>query len=213
MTESKADKSTHAAIVAAKKAMRDRQRELLESQPEDVLRHRSDLACRQLMATDLFRNASVIMLYMPLAGEVDLTQAMLRCFQGHRTVCVPKVDWEHKRMWPVQISSFHDHALSNDRHGLRTPARGIPIPADMLDLIVVPGLAFGKDCTRLGRGGGFYDRFLSDPILAGRSVGLCFEFQVVDALPCAAHDKRLDHIVTDRRVITANPLVSGTRQT
>jgi len=69
------------------------------------------------------------------------------------------------------------------------------------DVVVVPGLAFTTDGDRLGQGGGWYDRFLSQVRSDCTSIGVCFTEQIVDALPVEAHDVVVDHVVTDRGVV------------
>jgi len=69
------------------------------------------------------------------------------------------------------------------------------------DVVVVPGLAFTTDGDRLGQGGGWYDRFLSQVRSDCTSIGVCFAEQIVDALPVEAHDVVVDHVVTDRGVL------------
>lgn len=193
------------AIQLAKRSLRDQVRaRLAELTPEELLA-RSDAACRHLMATEAFRHADSIMLYMPISTEVDVSHIALRCFQENRIVCLPRIDWEHRRMWPVPVRSFDEHALVDDRYGLKVPDKGAPLPIDALDLVVVPGLAFDTEGHRLGRGGGYYDRFLAASGFVGRKMGLCFDAQIVDAVPTVGHDVPMDAVVTDRRVIAVNP--------
>jgi 5-formyltetrahydrofolate cyclo-ligase len=66
------------------------------------------------------------------------------------------------------------------------------------DIILVPGLAFDKKLNRLGRGKGFYDRFLKN--FAGIKVGVCFEIQLVDEVPIDDHDIELDYLITEKNI-------------
>lgn len=66
-----------------------------------------------------------------------------------------------------------------------------------IDLIIVPGMAFDRDGHRLGRGKGYYDRLLSHHDLRSKKkIGLCFDFQCVDTVPCDSHDVVMDDIMT-----------------
>ena len=69
------------------------------------------------------------------------------------------------------------------------------------DLVIVPGLAFTRAGDRLGQGGGWYDRFLSEVRADCVTVGVCFAEQVVGELPVEAHDVMVDHVVTDSGVV------------
>ena len=170
----------------------------------DEQRHEGSVAaCSRLTALEVFQHASVVMLYMPLASEVDLTPAAIRCFQTGKTVCVPLVDWKRRDMEPVEVTSFDDHVMEVDEHGLRMPRGGAPIPPNLLDLVVVPGLAFDAHGHRLGRGGGYYDRFLSRLRRTAATVGLGFDVQITDEVPVDDGDISVDIVVTDRRVTHA----------
>ena len=75
------------------------------------------------------------------------------------------------------------------------------VEPDWPDVVVVPGLAFTAAGDRLGQGGGWYDRFLSEVRPDCTSIGVCFAEQIVDTLPVEAHDVVMDHVVTDRGVV------------
>lgn len=166
---------------------------------------RSVSACRRLSELDRFRHASVVMIYMPMKSEVDLTPIALKCFQAGKTVCVPRVDWNRKDMYPVEVESFDDRVMETDDRGLRAPRAAQPIAPDMIDLIVVPALAYDAEGRRLGRGGGYYDRFLPRLRAETFRVGLVFDQQIVDRVPVETHDKPVDAVVTDRRTMLVRP--------
>ena len=86
-----------------------------------------------------------------------------------------------------------------DERGLRTPSAGRPIPVESIDVVIIPGLAFDTEGWRLGRGGGYYDRFLERVSRQTRLVGIAFDQQVVEVVPHELHDVRMQVIVTDRR--------------
>jgi len=60
--------------------------------------------------------------------------------------------------------------------------------------VIVPGLAFGKDCYRLGRGRGFYDRWLTE--LAGHKIGVGYDHQLIETVPREEHDVQLGGVAT-----------------
>jgi len=185
---------------AVKSDLRDRMRRVLADLGPESRHDASAAACLRLDALDAFRHASVVMLYMPLPTELDLTAAAIRCYRQGKTVCVPRVDWSRRDMVPVEISSFDDEVMEIDDHGLRMPRGGTPLVPRLIDLVIVPGLAFDTAGNRLGRGGGFYDRFLRRLRRSATTVGLAFDAQIVDAVPADDRDFGMDIIVTDRRV-------------
>ncbi len=86
--------------------------------------------------------------------------------------------------------------------GLREPDAGMALPLGMIDMIVIPGLAFDRRGFRVGRGKGFYDRFLAQQEFTGSRCALCFHEQVQSVVvPCEPHDVPMNLIVTDQEVI------------
>jgi 5-formyltetrahydrofolate cyclo-ligase len=183
--------------------IRARMREGLAAMDDDFRHDTSAAACSHLTSLDAFRHASVVMLYMPLANEVDLTAAAIRCFRTGKTVCVPRVNWKRQDMDGVEVSSFDDEVMAIDEHGLRMPRSGSPLLPTMIDLVVVPGLAFDPHGNRLGRGSGYYDRFLKRLRRSSTTVGVAFDVQIIDVVPADERDMSVDIVVTDRRVTHA----------
>ena len=110
---------------------------------------------------------------------------------GHR-VFAPRV--ENGEM--VAVEALEDFTLSS--FGIREPV-GEPFEGE-LDISITPLLAVDKTGTRLGYGGGYYDRFF-EKHNGVKKIGYAFDFQVVDKVPSEPFDKRLDYTITDKRVI------------
>jgi 5-formyltetrahydrofolate cyclo-ligase len=186
-------------VMRDKNAIRRKLRETLAniSEPE---RHRKSLAaCGLITSSPEFAAAGTVMLYLSTAHEVDTTQLAIRAWQAGKTVVVPKVSWDQKRMLPVEITSLHSD-IATSGLGIREPVGGKPVPTNLIDLVVVPGLGFTTTGYRIGRGMGFYDRFLAQADFLGVSCGLAFEEQVVEDLPVLDHDMPLSMLVTDRGI-------------
>src|SRR5437773_9618152 len=127
------------AIDKAKVEIRARMRSILNAMTEQERQTASAAACSRLTALEAFDHASIVMLYLPLAREVDVTPAVLRCFRQGQTVCVPRVDWMRKDMEPVEITSLDDRIMDTDEHGVRRPKAGQVFQPGLIDLVVVPG--------------------------------------------------------------------------
>jgi len=184
-----------------KPALRRRLREALASM-DDADRHAKSLsACGWIAGSPEFAAASVVMLYLSTPHEVDTASLALRCWQAGKSVVVPKVSWDQRRMLPVEIASLQT-GLTTTGPGIREPDAGTgkPIPTNLIDLVLVPGLGFTPEGYRIGRGMGFYDRFLAQPEFVGVSCGLAFEEQIVPALPVLDHDVPLSMLATDRGI-------------
>ena len=182
-----------------KSALRKQLRDVLAAM-SDADRHAKSLAaCSLITSSPEFEAARVVMLYLSTALEVDTAPLALRAWQAGKTVVVPKVSWDQRRMLPVEISSLQT-GLTTTGQGVREPVGGKPVPVDFIDLVIVPGLGFTDTGYRIGRGMGFYDRFLAQPEFIGRSCGLAYEEQVLPELPVLDHDVPLGMLVTDRGI-------------
>ena len=158
---------------------------------------KSAAACGLLASSREFSVARVVMLYLTMPTEVDTSQLALRAWQAGKTVVVPKVSWDQRRMLPVEITSLATADMTTSGNGVREPVAGNPVPVRDIDLVIVPGLGFSAAGYRIGRGMGFYDRFLAQEDFIGVSCGLAFEEQIVGDLPILDHDMPLSMLATD----------------
>jgi len=169
----------------------------------DEAAERSRLACRRLIELPEFQRAHAVMIYLTIPQEVETTELALAGWQHGKTILAPRVNWDQRHMLAVEVRSL-ESGVSSTRYGLWEPSDGEPWPIEDIDLVVVPALAFDRDGHRLGRGGGFYDRFLAEPKMRAASCGLAFAEQLLDELPRHAHDWPVDILVTDREVLRFN---------
>jgi 5-formyltetrahydrofolate cyclo-ligase len=140
------------------------------------------------------------MVYLAMAGEADPVDLIARCWKDGKTVLVPKVLPDPRRIIAVEIKSL-SQGLVVSKYGIREPADNTAFDLEKIDLVVVPGVGFGPGGGRLGRGGGYYDRFLTQPGLSATACGFGLVEQWVEDLPVLDHDARLNMLVTDRDVV------------
>jgi 5-formyltetrahydrofolate cyclo-ligase len=183
-----------------KNEFRTRFRAMLAAMSDEEITAKSAEATRRLVATKEYRKAQVVMVFLSLPREVDTTQLVLHAWQQRKRVAAPRVSWEQRRMLPIEINSLSDD-IAETRFGLHEPVRGLPIPISEIDLVIVPGLAFDELGNRLGRGRGFYDRFLSNPDFRGSACAFAFDKQLTGAVPAGPLDRQVDMLVTDLRVL------------
>ncbi len=179
--------------------MRKRIREVLAAIGDDEAAEHSAAACALASAVPEFAAARTVMAYMPLAGEIDCVGVIEAAIAAGKSVAVPRVEIEQRRIAAVRIRSLDDDIRAG-AFGIREPTGGDIIPPGELDFIVTPGVAFDRSGNRLGRGGGYYDRFLAR---AGRATAcaLAFSRQIVDAVPVGPDDRRVNMLVTEHEVL------------
>ncbi len=162
---------------------------------------RSLAACNRLAQTPEFRESQLIMLFLSLESEVETSTLAIQAWTAGKRIAVPRVFWEERAIAPVEIQSL-DFSSQGKPAGPREPVHGKLVSLGQIDLVVVPGIAFDRRGHRLGRGQGFYDRFLAQKDLRARRIALCFQEQVLQQeLPIEPHDVPMNMIVTDETVI------------
>ncbi len=163
-------------VSEVKKILRQQFREILgEMSPQE-----KDWSDRELVQRFLehpkLAQANTVLLYYGVGLEVDTKGLIQTLLENGKRVCLPKCLPEHQ-MQAQAIASLDD--LAPDRYDIPAPKDACPVVArDEIDLVLVPGLCFDSQGSRLGQGGGYYDRYLED--YEGVTVGLCREdfFQV-----------------------------------
>lgn len=138
-----------------------------------------------------FRKAQTVLLYCSLPDEVD-THAFLTRWGGKKRLLLPVVDG--KDMFLRCFTSEAD--LRSGAFGIDEPI-GEPFSAlSEIDLVIVPGQAFDLAGHRLGRGKGYYDRFLMHPALHAYKLGLCLPCQLVEEVPTEDYDVVMDEVIS-----------------
>lgn len=133
--------------------------------------------------------------YMSLAWETGTDEIMERLWEQGIATALPRVCGSSMDFF--EVSSFAD--LSEGAYHIREP-REDRLKVSWPDaLILVPGLAFSSCGNRLGKGGGFYDRFLATRP-AQKTVALAYEFQITEEIPIDMHDLPVDVIVTPEHI-------------
>ena len=154
--------------------------------------------CERVRHSLQWTAARAVLLYLPLADEPDIRPLAEAAWRTGKTVAIPHIiDAAQRQMAPAIMSSLEAGHFRPGPHGLLQPSQYNPLPLDRIDLCLVPGLGFTPAGDRLGRGGGYYDRFLPQLGPATVTIGVCFEAQVVDALPRDPLDRRVGWIATE----------------
>lgn len=193
-----------ASDLSEKKELRQRLRKALADIPRDQLETKSLRACHRLFEQPEYVKAEVILVFLSLPTEIETSPLVLRAWQDRKRVLAPKVSWSQRRMVPMEIRSLTED-LTISQMGIREPISGIPFPISTIDLVIVPGLGFDEYGNRVGRGRGFYDRFLAHPEFRGIPCAMAFEEQMTPSVPVGPLDRHIDMLVTDEKVRRFKP--------
>ena len=180
------------AVQCSTKAMLRHQMREIKKQHQDQFAKMSEEAIIKLQLILDKRNApQTILAYWPLPDEVDIRQLIDRLVKQGNTVLLPKVI-DDEQMELRRFTSTAD--LEEGPFHILEPV-GMPFPdLERVDVALIPGMAFDAAGHRLGRGKGYYDRFLSNlPNIY--KIGVCFPFQRVAEVPVEEHDSSVDIVV------------------
>ena len=146
-----------------------------------------------------FAEASCIIAYASDGNEVDVRSVIELALQHGKSVAMPRYNEERKLYELAQITDF-ERDMSPGKYGLLEPHKNLPeVTLSTKSLWLIPAVAFDKTGTRLGRGGGFYDRMLENA--PGVRVGVFYQCQYsAEALPSEEHDQKLTMAVTEKSV-------------
>ncbi|MFA7560390.1 MAG: 5-formyltetrahydrofolate cyclo-ligase [Sphaerochaeta sp.] len=143
-----------------------------------------------LASSPWFNDREWIFGFVPINGEVDITPLLEAALQTKR-LALPRSNGDDTLTF-YEVTDLH--TLIQGRFGIREPLGSTEVFPDEHALIIVPALAYSTTRQRLGRGRGYYDRYLgrySDVL----SIGVCRSYQLVEELPTGKYDRTVDHLL------------------
>ena len=155
---------------------------------EQIL-EQSALIISQLEQLPCFQSAKTVLLYYPMHNEVNLLP-LIKKYKKEKTFLFPVVQRKLMTACPYEGNAKMHRGKYNIPEPTTPPYRG------EIDLILVPGVAFDLQGNRLGRGGGYYDRFIKSQPHTTTLVGVAYDFQLVDKVPANRHDQKMHHVIT-----------------
>ena len=174
-----------------KQMLRKQIRQLKRTFTPEQLREMSTPITATLLEHPRIKAANTILLYASLPDEVDTHCLMEQLLAQGKNILLPVVVGDHDlKICPYKPSS----QVAQGPFGIMEPQADAFTAFDEIDVALIPGMAFDKQGNRLGRGKGYYDRFLSTvPHLY--KIGVCFPFQQITEVPADENDIRMDEVV------------------
>lgn len=187
------------ALVLDKKRMRKRLTEALKRMDPSMKDDESIV--KTVLALPQWKQAGQLFAFVPLASEPDITPLLDIGIALGKQVSVP-VCGTGREMRFVPISVDWREHMESGALGVRHPVGEISMVTATPDktlhpLMLVPGLGFTAAGARIGRGGGYYDRFLGDWGSTLITVGICYRIQLVEDIPQEPFDLNVDFVITD----------------
>lgn len=177
-----------------KEALRKKYRDLRNRLNDHEISEKSEAIIQNIINTDVFRRAKTVMLYRALKNEVSLDYLTANAASAGK-----------RFVYPVCISSgvikaYLPEKWKKGAFGIiePDPEKSEEVPAECIDLVICPGVAFDKDRRRLGMGGGYYDRFLPECKNA-LFIMAAFECQKCDKIPADPSDITMNAVITESK--------------
>lgn len=143
----------------------------------------------QIERLEQFKTAKIVLLYWSMTDEV-YTHQFIEKWYNKKTILLPSVNGN---FLDLKIYTGPDSMKKGEQFAIEEPIGENFTDIEKINLAIIPGVAFDKQYYRLGRGRGYYDRFLSEYV--GFKMGICFDIQVVPEVPTEDHDISLDKII------------------
>ncbi|MBU1894641.1 MAG: 5-formyltetrahydrofolate cyclo-ligase [Candidatus Omnitrophota bacterium] len=170
----------------------------LREQESSLREERSLNIQLKLLSSEVFKTSKTVMTYVSLPMEVDTHYLIEQALKQGKRVVVPYIGPHSQTITASEIKSMNN--LEKGPLNIFQPKKGeqVTVALTEIDLIIVPAVAYDKKNMRLGRGKGFYDKFLSDPDVSSvKTIGFAFDFQVVDSLPVDSYDRPVTSVITN----------------
>lgn len=150
----------------------------------------SEAICGKILKNPIYQQSNHLCLYMPIRNEVDVTLLINPARESGKCVWLPKIIDGQMDFYLYGA----DTALAEGAYHIPEPVSECRLVPDASTLVIMPGAVFSATHDRIGYGGGYYDRYLSEyPVC--RTLAVCYDFQVVPELPGEEHDIKPDHII------------------
>jgi 5-formyltetrahydrofolate cyclo-ligase len=157
---------------------------------------------QQLFEFANFIEANIVLLYFQKENEVSTDAIIRKCHEYRKVVILPAFNIEKHTMKLMKVDKPETDLVKGPR-GIPEPDpnRCKVVPIDVIDIAIVPGNAFDEKGGRIGSGEGYYDRLIPKLPATTRKVGLAYELQLYPQVPMTHHDRYVDIIITEERII------------
>ena len=159
---------------------------------------KSDLIIKNL--TSYIENVQNIMIFMDMKTEVKITKLLE--LHPKKNFFISKITNSKNR--EMKINKYNKNELILHKFGYYESSSNDFYDEEILDVVIVPALAFDSKKNRIGFGGGYYDTFLEKVRMKNNKalfIGVCYDFQIIDSVPTEKHDVTLDFVVSESKII------------
>jgi 5-formyltetrahydrofolate cyclo-ligase len=183
-------------------AIRNEIAKMIADMPKEELARKIQLIEERLFNFANFVEARIPLLYMNMGSEVSSESIIRRSYKNNKIIILMAFEKDKRSVNLMKVDDF-DADLKPGHRGVLEPdpEKCKKVPIEKLDIAIIPGAAFDEKGGRIGSGLGYYDRLIPKLSPTTRKVALCLEKQILPQIPMESHDKYVDIIITDERII------------
>lgn len=149
-----------------------------------------------------FLESKIILFYMNKQHEIATRDMIKISYDLGKILVLPRFDAENHEMQLFKVDNIDTHLKKGPRAVLEpNPDFCKVVPIEIIDLALIPGIAFDEKGGRIGTGEGYYDRLIPKLSITTRKVAFALENQIVQQIPMESHDKFVDIIITEKRIV------------
>ncbi|MBW2252122.1 MAG: 5-formyltetrahydrofolate cyclo-ligase [Deltaproteobacteria bacterium] len=176
--------------------------EILNALSDNEIKEKTKEIENRLFEFANFLESKIALLYINNSCEVISLDIIKRCFDLYKIVVLPAPNTSRYEMKLMKIDNI-DKDLSPGAEGILEPDahRCKTVPIESIDIAIIPGIAFDEKGGRIGSGDGYYDRLIPKLPITTRKVALSLESQIIQQVPVESHDRHVDIIITEKRII------------
>lgn len=167
--------------------------------PKEQQIEKSKIIFEKLISSSEYKNADWIFTYIDMGSEVKTIPLIEKAWSDKKRVAVP-IAKANRLMYFVEITNFDN--MNRTKMGVMEPNIGIEnqVLPNEKTMFIVPGSMFDVEKNRCGYGGGYYDIYTEEKNV-NNTIGVCYDFQVIEKIPTEEFDRKLSKIITEKRII------------
>ncbi len=187
-------------VNSCKKQLRANYRRDINKLTLEEVCQKSSIICHRALSLPFLSEVKTIGSYASYGNEVSTCDLLIQLLERGFCLALPMVNSQEHTMEFGMVEKLTE--LAPGAFGIMEPRNSRCCHPGEIDLFFIPGLAFDYQGNRLGRGGGYYDRYLSNVRADALKIGLAYQLQLVTELPVNSDDVKMDFIITEEKIIT-----------
>lgn len=169
---------------------------------EDEIANKNKAIEQRLFEFANFLEARIVLFYVGANCEVATQNIIKKGYEYNKIIVIPVFNQANNKFKLLKVDNI-DTDMAEGPYGIKEPdpKKCKIVPIECIDIAIIPGIAMDEKGGRIGPGNGLYDRLIPELPVTTRKVGLAVEDQIIPQVPMESHDKYVDIVITEKRVI------------